>query len=103
MAVHVGTAIEQTINIYSTAGVLADPTTLTVYLRHEASGTQTSYVYGVDSEITRTSAGVYVFHSPALDRTGTWWVGWVGTGTGVTVTDDESVEVCGLHVSLAIP
>lgn len=101
MAVHVNTAIEQTINIYATSGALTDPATLTVRLRHESSGTQTAYEYGVDSEVTRTSTGIYVFHSPPLDRVGTWWVAWEATGNNVTVTDEASQEVCGLHVSLA--
>ena len=96
---NVGTAVEQTIEITATSGSLADPDTLTVILR-APDGDQTDYVYGVDVEITRTGVGVYVFHSPALDQVGKWWVGWVATGTGVTVTDDASVDVCGLHVSL---
>lgn len=99
-AVHVGTAIEKTVNVKATSGALADPATLRVELRHEQSGTQTEYVYGVDPEITRTGTGIYVFHSPALDRVGRWWVAWVATGTGVTVSDEDSQEVCGLHVSL---
>lgn len=103
-AVHVGTAIEQTINIRNTAGALADPATLTVKLR-APDGTQTSYVYGTAAEVTRSSAGVYVFASPALDQVTSqkalWWVAWVATGTGITVSDEAPQEVCGLHVSLA--
>lgn len=103
-AVHVLTAIEQTINIRNTAGALADPTTLVVTLR-APDGTQTTYTYLVNAEITRTSVGVFVFHSPALDQVTSqkalWWVAWVATGAGVTVSDEASQEVCGLHVSLA--
>lgn len=105
-AVHVGTAIAQDIEIYNTDGVLADPDTLTVTLR-APDGTQTDYVYGVDPEITRTSAGLYTFDTPALSQVTSkqrlYWVAWIGTGSGITVTDEASQEVCALHVALTPP
>lgn len=103
MAIHLGTAVEQEITISNTAGDLADPDTLTVILR-APDGSQASYVYGTDAEVTRESVGVYVFRSPGLDQATTpkklWWIAWVATGTDVTVTDEASVEVCPLHVAL---
>lgn len=104
MTVHVGTSVEQTINISNTAGDLADPNELMVILR-APDGTQTTYTYGTDSEVVRSSEGVYVFQSPALDQVTAankmWWIAWLASGSGVTVSGEKAVEVCGLHVALA--
>lgn len=101
---HLYTAVEQEIEIRDTGGALADPDTLTVRLV-APDGTQIDYVYGVDTEVTRSSTGVYVFESFPLDQVTRgnklWWVVWLATGTGVTVSDEASVEICALHASFA--
>lgn len=105
-AVTLYTAIEKTVNITSVDGNLTDPDTLKVYLR-APDGTQETYTYGVDSEVTRDSEGVFVFLSPPLDqvtsRNKLWWIAWVATGDGVSVSEEDSQEVCGLHVQVPAP
>lgn len=106
MAVHVGSAFEEDIEIYNTDGNLDDPASLYVALV-APDGTQTNYVYGIDPEVTRTGVGLYTFISPPLDqvtsRNRLWWSVWVATGLGITVTDERSHEVCALHGSIATP
>lgn len=102
-AVNLLTAVHKTVNITSVDGNLTDPDTLKMIMR-APDGTQTEYVYGTNPEIVRDSEGVFTFTSPALDQVTTnkklWWFAWVATGDGVTVTEEDSQEVCGLHVSV---
>lgn len=101
MAVHVGTSVDFTANVYATSGALADPDTMRVILR-APDGTQQSFT-APDVTISNPSTGVWVFSSPVLDQIGKWWVAFLGAGGDVNVTDEQSQEVCGLHVSLAAP
>jgi hypothetical protein len=101
MAVHIGTSVDVTSNVYDVDGDLANPTTMIVYLR-APDGSQEDYVFGVDSEVTNPSTGVWVFSTPPLNQVKKWWVAFVGAGGDVTVTDEISIEVCGLHVALPV-
>lgn len=57
---------------------LTDPTTVT-FTAKERSGTGTSYAFGVASEVTKVSVGIYEF-AKAL-APGRWYVHAQGTGT----------------------
>jgi hypothetical protein len=64
----------------SDSGAAIDPSTVAATLMLP-DRTETSYTYGVDSDLTRASAGVYRLRfTPAAS--GTYRVRWVTTGTG---------------------
>lgn len=60
-------------------GALADPTAVTVKVKVPA-GTITTYTYGVDSNLTRISVGVYHFLL-TLSTTGQYYIRAEGSGT----------------------
>ena len=67
-------------------GLVADPSAITVKVKNAAS-TVTSYVYGTDSNMAKTSTGIYTCtFTPSSD--GTWTVEWIGTGNAVAVNMD---------------
>lgn len=55
----VGDVVNITVTITDSSDTAADPTTLTVKVKPPTT-TATSYVYGMDSELTKTSTGIYV-------------------------------------------
>lgn len=59
-------------------GVLTDPSTVTFTARRR-SDTATPYLYLTDSEVTRTSAGIFLL--TFLPTPGHWYVHCQGTGT----------------------
>lgn len=61
-------------------GTAIDPTTVAVTVV-KPDGTSTTYVFGVDGEVTKTSAGIYKLLVDA-DQEGVWTVEWFSTGTG---------------------
>jgi hypothetical protein len=62
-----------------------DPTTVTFTIK-TPTGTETTYIYGVDAEVVKESAGV--FHVDVmLTEPGVWVWSWVGTGA-VAQTDE---------------
>lgn len=60
------------------AGVLTDPSTVTFTAR-KRSDTGTAYEYGTDSEVTRSSAGIFLL--TFIPGPGHWYVHVQGTGT----------------------
>lgn len=63
-------------------GVPTDPTTVT-YKLQDPEGVTTTYVFGVDAEVTNPSVGVYLLETPACTIPGTWLYEIVGTGAVV--------------------
>ena len=51
------------------ADTLTDPTTV-VFLWRTPAGTETDYIYLTDSEVTRSSVGVFVFNAPTITVAG---------------------------------
>lgn len=78
-------------------GAVADPTTITVQ-HYEPGGTTTSYVYGTDDEVGKTSTGIY-YYEMTPDTSGVHEVRFVGTGA-VVAAKPHRVTVKG---SLAAP
>jgi len=76
-----GTTIKFTIT-YTVASVATDPTTVTFYIK-SPTGVLETFVYGTDSEITKTATGVYqMLYSLALDAAlGTWSYAWYANST----------------------
>lgn len=51
------------------ADALTDPSTVT-FMWRTAAGTETSYVYGTNGEVVRSSLGVFVFTPPTITVAG---------------------------------
>mgnify|MGYP001557957144 CR=1 FL=1 len=68
-----------------------DPTTITFTLR-SPQRVETSYVYGTDEEITKSSEGDY-FAEVTPDEGGRWLYAWSSTGTNRTIRFEGSFIV----------
>lgn len=82
-------------NTYTDAdtGDLADPLGVAVVLQ-EPDGTETTYTYGVDAELTKVSTGVYQLLI-ALTQAGTYkwnWTATVAEGTNIDYDELDSVR-----------
>ncbi len=71
-----------------TTFVPTDPTTVTFYLRNPL-GVVTPYVFGIATEITNPSVGVYVLATGALNIGGVWTYRAEGSGDVVAVCEGE--------------
>jgi hypothetical protein len=83
-----------TFKVPDETGDLTDPTTVTFYRRKLGSGSLTSlesWVYGTDSEVQKTSVGVFTFTIGYQDD-GRYVIGAGGTGT-CEAYDEIDVEV----------
>ena len=76
-----GTAVTVT-ETFSVLGVPTNPTTVT-YTVVDPLGTTTTYVFGVDAEVTNPAVGVFVLDLPATTEPGQWQYGIAGTGVVV--------------------
>jgi hypothetical protein len=56
----------------------ADPTDVE-FTTHAPDGTEVTYVYGIDPEITKDSTGVY-YCDFVINQGGTWTYRWTGVG-----------------------
>lgn len=77
--VYAGSDVDIPVHIDMTDGTDTDPTTLVATVKNPA-GTETSYTYGTDSEITKQSVGDYTLRVLA-NMPGRWRYRWVATGT----------------------
>lgn len=68
-------------------GDAVDPSVVKCSVR-DPDGTTTTYVYGTDDEVVKTSTGNYYMDVDA-DTYGTWYYRWFSTGTGKA--GDESL------------
>jgi hypothetical protein len=75
----VGQQPKLTADFKTTAGVLTDPSAVTFKIKLP-SGTTTTYVYGVDSQLVRASTGSY-YVLWTLTSAGTHTYSYTGTGT----------------------
>lgn len=76
--------VRDTFGILTTPGdnstfVATDPTTVTFTVR-SPNGTLTTYVFGVDAEVTNPSVGVYELRQGPLTYAGGWTYAVAGTG-----------------------
>jgi hypothetical protein len=72
-------------------GAITDPTTVTAKVRTPA-GAETSYVFGVASELVKDSTGIYHIDVPCL-VSGKYVVRGIGTGAVPTGSADHIVRV----------
>ena len=88
---YVSSPIQISINLQTSNGVDVDPTTVSLITRAPC-GTETTYVYGTDSEITKSSVGDYdAIFTP--DEAGRWFYRWEATGTGTTIAQEGNFLV----------
>ena len=81
----IGERFVSTVTFETAAGVLTDPTTVTVKIR-APSGTVTTYVYGSDAEVVKDSVGVYHVEY-TVTAAAIWHVRWNGTGACVASSE----------------
>lgn len=67
--------------------VATDPTTVTAKVM-DPSGNVSTYVYGVDAELGKTSTGVY-YVDVVTDEEGEWRFRFEGTGTCTAVEESS--------------
>lgn len=79
---------------FKLSGVYADPTTVTFKMR-SPSGTTTTYVYGTNAELVKSSTGQYYVDFPVTEQ-GEWWYRFAGTGT-VTAASEAFLVVKESH------
>jgi hypothetical protein len=64
-------------------GVVSDPDVVKVGLE-APDGSETTFVYGTDAEVTRISTGIYKFRKQMDGDTGSWRYTVMGEWTGAT-------------------
>lgn len=81
-------SFDQGDTIRATATFSGDPTAVTFLVRNQA-GTTTTYVYGDDVEVIRSSAGVYYVDVivPTTSSNGRWHVRAEGSGSNAAATE----------------
>jgi hypothetical protein len=75
-----GDLVRLTGSLATAAGVVVDPTTLTVTIK-APNGTKTEYTYGDDAYPVRSAAGVY-YVEVTPDQVGDWYYKFQSSGTG---------------------
>ncbi|HUS96803.1 MAG TPA: hypothetical protein VMX97_08705, partial [Hyphomicrobiaceae bacterium] len=83
-------AIRLSVIFQNLVKVEADPTTVTLKVMTPQE-VETTYVYGVDPDITRDADGRYHFDL-LIDEAGDWFYSWAGTGT-VVVAEERKIRV----------
>lgn len=93
-----------TASFYAEAtGALTNPSTVKFVTRNPA-GTETTYVFGVATEVTNPSTGIFKFAMPQLaaSHVGQWSIRVNGTGTVVT-SDEATFEVLDTEFATPLP
>lgn len=90
---YVGSVVRLTINYQNDAGTDVDPTTVAIRVMSPC-GVQTTYTYGTDAEVGKSSVGDY-YADITPDETGRWHYRWVSTGAGTTLVEDGRFQVQG--------
>ena len=75
-----GTTLNVTVNFADADGVAVDPDTVTIKTMSPC-GSQASYAYGTDAELTKLTTGSYNAEL-VPNEGGRWFFRWISTGTG---------------------
>lgn len=86
----VGDLVKLTAAFTNSAGAPSDPAGLSFKVK-DPNGNVTTYVYGIDSQVVRASAGNYYVEVSAT-LAGTWYYRFAGTGNG-QAADEGSFSV----------
>lgn len=74
------------------ANALFNPTAVSIKVTNPA-GTTTTYVYGTDADLIRSSTGMYYINIDTTDKPGKWKYRWYSTGTGQAASNNLSFDV----------
>lgn len=75
------------VDFKNSSDTLTDPSTIT-FKFEDPSGTETTYVYGIDAELVKDGTGEY--HADiSTDESGTWSWRFIGTGTVEQVDEGQ--------------
>lgn len=86
-----GSPIVHDVEFVDAMGNHVDPTTVTAKLT-SPSGRQTTFAYGTDANVTKSSIGIYAMeHTPT--ESGRWHLRWESTGTGTTIATETQFNV----------
>lgn len=91
MPIYNTTTVKSVCTFLNDSDAAYDPTTVTCTVTAPNSD-DTTYAYGTDSELTKTSTGVYQLLFDA-DAGGDWYVRWYGANTDAKVTEQDVVRV----------
>ncbi|CAN1724428.1 conserved protein of unknown function [Hyphomicrobium sp. 1Nfss2.1] len=83
-----GNPMQLTVTLVDENGTAVDPDTVT-FKTYDPWDRKVTYTYGTDSEVTRSSAGVYVAEITP-DKAGRWKFRWQTTGP-VFATEDSFI------------
>lgn len=75
---------------FAVSGVATDPTAV-LFKTQDPSGNETTYTFGVDANVVKSSVGNY-YADWTLDEEGRWYYRWEGTGT-VIAAAEHALEV----------
>lgn len=92
--VYPGGLVRVKANFVNTSGIAADPTTVTFRLMTPC-GSEYSYVYGTNSELTKVSTGLYQMLVPSTvtDHGGRYRYRWETTGATTTTASEGSFTI----------
>lgn len=86
-----GSPIRLTVSFTDTAGAYVDPTTVLIKTQ-DPMGNNTTYTYGTDANVGRSSTGRY-FADITPDQGGRWFIRWETTGTNTTFAIEDSILI----------
>ena len=81
-----GDEVRCTSTFTTASGGPVDPTTITFKIKDPSDNT-TTYIYGTDTEVIKSSVGIYYMDVDA-DEAGTWWFRCESTGVAKATEED---------------
>lgn len=85
-AYDLGDLLRVTGTFTNSAGTVQDPTVVKFAFKNPA-GSVTTYTYGTDAELVKSSTGIY-YVDVNCSSAGTYFVRWYSTGTGQASEED---------------
>ena len=74
------------------AGTVTDPSVVKLTVK-TPDGTQTTYTYGSDAEVVKSSTGVYTADLDTTNKRGLWIYTWWSTGTAQADSGEQEFYV----------
>lgn len=82
-----GDIVTLTATITNASNVATDPTTLTFKIKAGPNGSVTTYVYGTNAELVKSSTGVYYVAWPVATAGVVHYYQFVATGTAASASE----------------
>lgn len=89
--IDIGDVYRASVSFVDEDGVAADPSAITFRWR-KPDGTRSSYVYGTDAELVKSSTGSY-YVDLDLDQAGVWTYRFEGTGGDAKAAEEDKFTV----------